>query len=367
MSTFLTENEDDYPTAAATAVPESGDRWGGAGSASATVRGIARMALNRTAWIKKRLARLDADNLFTALSEFRGPVTFTPTQINVPMFVSGITANAAPNPDTNRWQIIGRFKSGGGQYVNIYTGSDGDSRGSFAVTYNAKWDVNTAPAGKWTKYVTGKAATALIWRYTDVRVAGRPAADDTAWEFWNTGPWDTNGTFLSEFIQAGQVLVNSVDYHTPVVRTVPVPITGFRGAARFENDGSVSTVGGTTGQMPPAWQLPCPAGCKFGTITIRHHQEQTDVGDLFEVWTRFSASLAWTQATSLKTADAGVTAGGERITTLHDVVSANLAVSGESVSGTTEYLIVWKIASGGANNRIRSITVERWEPGLRNS
>lgn len=361
MSTFLTENEDEYTAADATAVPESFDRWGGTDSASAKIRGIARMALNRTAYLRKRLAKLAENNVFTAFNEFRRPLVFVPTLINEQMFGSVITADIAPNPNTNRWQLLGRFKASGGQYVLIYSGTDGDGRGSFAITYNAQWNVNTS---RWTKYEAGKAATALIWRYGNLRVAGKAPDDDAAFEFWG-GTYSGGGEFQCETVRTTTVIATDVTFRNAVIRTVPVPITAFVGAARLDSDGSVSTVGGDSGEHYPAWQLTVPTGCKAGTITIRHYQNQTDVGDRFELRKRsISPSSPWaiTQSTVAATG-----AAGDHTTTLRLI--ANVAADGEPALDNVEYLIVWRLAasSGSANNKVQSITVARWEPGYRNS
>lgn len=370
MATYLTEDENDFPAADQMQVPESFDVWGGAKSASATVRGVARTMLNRTAWIKKRLVKLAEDNILTAVNEFRRPVVFTPTVVNEQMFGSSKIAIDAPNPPTNRWQIVGRFKTAGGLYCNVYTGTDGDTRGSLLIALNAIWDVNASGStegftGTWSKYQNNKAATALIWRYGNVRVASRAANDNSSWDFWGDTYYSNGGNFQAQTLMGDTLVVNTaVNFRTAPVRTLPISITGFRGAARFENDGTVSTLAGSPGQMPPAWQFTAPTGCRTGTITIKHHQDQTDVGDTFELWARSNASAGWS-VVATKVSGTGVVPGGERSTELRPV--ADVANDGTLHTDGAEYLIVWKIGAGGANNRVRAFTVERWEPGLRNS
>lgn len=353
MATPITEDPNSYPADDSIVSPDGTDLRV---NASAVVRAFVQMLTDRTAWLRQRITRLDADNTLAGNNTFLRPVNGAPNAVNDPVLVCTQTAVEGPNPSGNRWQHIARLKSGGGQYVHIYTGYEGNTRGGFAVTYNAHWDANAGTAGQWIQYDSGRASTALVWRYDSVSVH-TVDTDTDPWEFW---PSPTNSGEMSAQALIGEtVYVDAVEWRTPVSRQQAIPIASFKGDGRLETDGTVSLLAGSA--LDPAWPLVLPPGWRFGTILISHLQNQSDVGDTFELWRR-SGSSAWNQTFATKVAGTGST---DATTTLHD--TADIAANGELVQPDYEYMIVWRVTSGdpaATNNRIKRLSVSRLDTGL---
>ena len=303
MATTLTENEDDYPAASAMDVPVTGDRWG---TASAVVRGIAQLALNRTAWLRKRAVQLTENNTLTGDNLFTKALVSRPHDTLTPLLRTDYTAEE--HDSGNRWMLLFTFKSDGGMYVHVYSGSDGGGRGGFAITFNARWEpvpTGPFPNGHWTVENAGGAvaSSALIWRHNDVRLVGKPAGS-ADWANWPQSSLSGFGSeFLSQIVRAHQFLLPST-----VNRTTPIPVSSHSGGhfawwdesdkrLKYRPDASPTSDEGAI-----SWAVQLLPGATFKNITIRHEQ-QSDYGgsppigtgsrNTFKLWRRNTLTSGW--------------------------------------------------------------------------
>lgn len=131
------------------------------------------------------VARLAGANTFTNTNTFLGANNFVDL-----LFVQNVDCDRAllgtsrvptehPSKPTNKWKKLLEFKFGssaaGGQYIRIYTGSDGSAHGCFVVPTNASWNVSTQV---WEKRDNALPSTALIWAYNRLHIVTEPSTSN---------------------------------------------------------------------------------------------------------------------------------------------------------------------------------------------
>jgi hypothetical protein len=171
--------------------------------------------------------------------------------------------NQSPNPAGNKWDAVSQFKNAGGLYVYTYTGQNGDTLGSYIITTNAVWHTGTQ---QWSLQNSGLPASAIIWRYQDVRFVGKPASS-SPWSSWPTDEISGGTDARSEHFYAQEMFSDTYSYRSPGrLRTQTLDLALASGDALI-NSGNGQLSSGSGGYVYLPLKLPRTL-LQFGSIEI---------------------------------------------------------------------------------------------------
>jgi hypothetical protein len=337
------------------------------------IAAIAQALANRTFYLKPLAdgaAQRTGGNTISGDQLLTGVLQVTQQAINAPAVQALVVATDAPNPGTNRWQWVFRIKTGGGQYANVYSGTDAAARGSLAITVNAIWD---ASSGMWSQLDAAQKSIALIWRYFDVRLVGM-AAGSSPWALWPSS-YDSSTTIeLLAHRMTGKIVRAEANtdaafdrgfrHVSAQPRTSMIPITGFQGKGFLRSDfavmrSAVANIGDVV-----LWPIRVPPFCTFSEIRIAHWMGSDNSPtpshnpDTFKLWRREHIGGAWAIIASATAADVV----GDTTTAI------NTGNTTQSLDGT-EFALEWTVVmpdAAGVANRVKAIEVDWTDIGPNN-
>lgn len=160
------------------------------------------------------VAKLASDNTYTASNTFNGGTNFsdqlyvTATDAERALLATNVYPTDHAGSPSNKWKAIFTFKYSGGQYARVYTGSNSNTHGGFAIVVNAYWEV----AGqRWVARDSALPAVALIWTYKRLIVSS-VASGTASWSEW---PHNTPSGGLDDKLGAqvsGDAVISGVVY-----------------------------------------------------------------------------------------------------------------------------------------------------------
>jgi hypothetical protein len=366
---------------AAIVVPEGTDSRN---QAAQDVERIAQRLANRTKWLNSHAGKLAANqqwtgtNIFTSLTRVEDQFTVKPDAPVNPALSAERSAGAGSG-----WQWAADFQTGEAsstQRASLYTMQGGGTIGGFAITYNARY-VGGAAATQWTLIDVNQKATALIFRYGDVRLVTMNA-NSSPWEYWpQTTITGFGSKFMAEILAAARAQVTSnqdglgnaiygYQFSDPQTRWSPIPTGTLYGNVRLRADGSIERVSAISdpGQYDHIWiPIRVPPYCIFKRLNVHMFQLQSSQPDEFQLYRRIGTG-AWTAIKKDLTAGANVethSSYGEVTVPLRQQPSTSDVL----VQSNEEYAYRWKVVSGdGAsiNNRIVGCEVEWIDLGPNN-
>jgi hypothetical protein len=359
MSETLTE-VDNFDAAV---VAPDGDDW--MDDAAEVVLRLAQKLVNRTYWLKNHTGKLDAVNTWVANNIFKTAIMRSINADTASLIVERVDVTAD-------FQHAADLEAGPnmGAHVRVYTGSDGGNRGGFVVAFNAIW----TKAGGWWQPDQTQPSVALIWRYGDVRLVGKPAATAVAWGSWPAATLTAFGSLmLSEVFRAARMQVtantnadatNGYRYTAAQSRTSPIPLGSLWGAVMINANGHAQRWLTYPGE-PVIWiPLRVPTYCPFQAVRLRLVSEHDSPAgyDVFQLCKRVSTG-PWTIVGEGEAPDVpGTFEPDERVVTLHGGSASQIVHDDE------EWGYRWTppIASSAYGNRIMGAEIDWTDIGPNN-
>lgn len=205
------------------------------GTLPPNLNGVALLAANQT---------FSGTNAFSAQSNFGAmessdQLNFTTTDPQRPLVATVVTPSAA------KWKLIFEFKHGvtaaGGQYIRMYSGSDGTTsgNGAFVITANCGWN-----GTEWEQRDPVLSSIGVIWTYNRLRISHKYAGAGN-WADWDStlpGGVDANqnGVHLTE-----NLVVNGNARIGGNVECNELKANGQSDVQAIKINGNVTTAGGT--------------------------------------------------------------------------------------------------------------------------
>lgn len=332
---------------------------------AAHLKAFVQKLLNRSEWLNVHASKLDAANTFTAANTFSGSVAVNDTLTVRPDAATavGVKLNRASSPSS--WNNLLEFETAGGALVRLYTGPDGVNVGSFALVYNAAWN-----GTQWSLEDTSKKAVALIVRYDNVRLVGKPAGS-AAWSAWPQSTLTAFGsTILSEILQAARVLANAntdadntngYRYPSAVDRLSPIPLGSLWGNILINSAGHIQRNVGVSTEYDQIWiPIRIPMYCSFKQVKVHFQQLQSGDSshpDQFQLMRR-QGYQAWEAVGSVETHNVF----GDTVALLH-------TSGAQQVTEQYEWAYRWRVVSSdlaASLNRIMGIELEWVDVGPNN-
>lgn len=352
----------------ANVVVPNGDDW--MDNAAEVVAALTQKLVNRTYYLNLRAGKLAAAQAWADVNTFLKTIVAQAATIAAPALSLRRATGSA-----SYWQLLAEFhvdQAGTPQRVGLYTVPHGTTIGGFAIVFNAVYAVSPG----WQLIDTNQAASALIFRYGDVRYVSKPA-HSAAFAAWpQTAVDGYGGVFASELVQADTVLTaravataNTNADHADngfrwgdQARTSPIPLGSLYGNTQQTVLGAVGRNTSITGAADQVWiPIRIPLYCSFGEVRVQFYQFQGIASDQFQLYKR-SGLGGWSAQGSF-----------ENMSSIGDpdsLITIHLHTGGSQIMlEGDEWAYRWKVVSGDVaanDNRIVGVELDWTDIGPSN-